>query len=277
MELDRIRFAYDRKTDQLKEVTATIEAGRLTGIIGPNGSGKSTLLGVMARSLAPQGGAAVLDGKALAEYKPRELARKLAAVHQHNGAPADLTVERLVAYGRLPHRKLLGQRNADDEEAVAWAIACTGLAAKRKQRIGALSGGERQRVWIAMALAQKTQVLLLDEPTTYLDMYYQIELMELIRSLNVEHGLTIVVVLHDMNQAVRYCDRIVAMKDGRVVLQGPPEQAVTAQTMKDIYGVEALVRRDDEAGMYIVPLRAGGSAVGGHGRGWGQTTEEAAT
>ncbi|MFC3803921.1 ABC transporter ATP-binding protein [Cohnella sp. GCM10012308] len=273
MELDRIKYSYDRKTDQLKEVTATIDAGRMTGIIGPNGSGKSTLLGVMARSIAPQSGSAVLDGKALAAYKPRELARKLAAVHQHNGAPADLTVERIVAYGRLPHRKLLGQRDAEDEEAVDWAIACTGLTEKRKQRIGELSGGERQRVWIAMALAQKTQVLLLDEPTTFLDMYYQIELMELIRGLNVDHGLTIVVVLHDMNQAVRYCDRIIAMKEGRVVLQGPPEEAVTAQTIKDIYGVEALVRRDEEAGMYIVPLRAG-SAASGQRR---QTIEEAIT
>ncbi|WP_217595604.1 ABC transporter ATP-binding protein, partial [Cohnella sp. GbtcB17] len=145
------------------------------------------------------------------------------------------------------------------------------------RRYDSMSGGEKTKVGLASQLLMGPELLLQDEPTTYLDMYYQIELMELIRSLNVELGLTIVVVLHDMNQAVRYCDRIVAMKDGRVVLQGPPEQAVTTQTMKDIYGVEALVRRDDEAGMYIVPLRAGGSAAGGHGPGWGLTTEEAAT
>jgi len=259
MELDRITYSYDRKADQLKEVTATIEAGRLTAIIGPNGSGKSTLLGIMARNFAPRSGAAVLDGKAIASYKPRELARKLAVVHQHNGAPADLTVERLIAYGRLPHRKLLGTNEREDAEAVEWAAACTGLAAKRKARIGELSGGERQRAWIAMALAQKTSVLLLDEPTTFLDMYYQIELMELIRELNVRQGLTIVVVLHDLNQAVRYGDRIIAMKEGRVVLQGPPEETVTSRTIRDIYGVEALVRREERAGMYIVPLRTGAS------------------
>lgn len=262
MELDRITYSYDRKSDQLKEVTASIPAGQMTAIIGPNGSGKSTMLGVMARNLLPQGGAVLLDGKAISAYKPRELARRLAVVHQQNIAPADLTAERLVAYGRLPHRGLLGQRDDEDAEAVDWAIRCTGLEAKRKRRLGELSGGERQRVWIAMALAQRTKVLLLDEPTTFLDMYYQIELMELIRELNTDHGLTIAVVLHDMNQAVRYCDGIIAMKEGRAVLQGPPQQVVTAETIKEIYGVDALVRHDGQAGMYIVPLSTGKAASG---------------
>ncbi|WP_027091538.1 ABC transporter ATP-binding protein [Cohnella thermotolerans] len=257
MELNGITYSYDRKTDQLQGVTASIGQGKMTAIIGPNGSGKSTLLGVMARNLAPRSGTAVLDGKAIAAYKPKELARKLAVVHQRNDAPGDLTVERLAYYGRLPHRSLFAQRSEDDEEAVEWALGCTNLLARRGARICELSGGERQRVWIALALAQKTPILFLDEPTAYLDMYYQIELLELIRRLNLRHGLTIVIVLHDMNQAVRYCDEIIVMKGGQAVLQGTPEQVVTARTIKDIYGVDVVVRHDELAGMYIVPVGTG--------------------
>lgn len=263
MELDGITYSYDGKSDQLKDVTASIVDGKLTAVIGPNGSGKSTLLGIMSRSLAPESGAVLLDGRELASFKPKELARRLAVVHQNNAAPDDLTVEQLVSYGRMPHRKPFREQSREDREAIDWAIACTGLNHKRRSRIGELSGGERQRVWIAMALAQKTKVLLLDEPTTFLDMYYQLEMMELIRALNVKHGLTIVAVLHDMNQAVRYCDRIIAMKNGRALLQGSPEQIVTQETIREIYGVDALVRRDEQAGMHIVPLRTGSSEIGG--------------
>jgi len=254
MELDGITYSYDRRTDRLKGVTASVEPGTMTAIIGPNGSGKSTLLGVMARNLAPSGGRAVLDGKALAAYKPKELARKLAVVHQSNEAPGDLTVERLAYYGRLPYRNLLTPRTDEDEAAVEWALRCTNLLSRRGTPIGELSGGERQRAWIAVALAQKTPILFLDEPTAYLDMYYQIELLELIRRLNAEHRLTIVIVLHDLNQAVRYCDEIIVMKDGRAVRQGTPEQVVTPGTIRDIYGVDAVVRRDERAGLYIVPV-----------------------
>lgn len=254
MELKQITFAYDRKTNRLKNVTGTIEPGKITTIIGPNGSGKSTLLGVMARNLLPGSGEAVLDGKSIAAYKPKELARKLAVVHQQNDAPADLTVEKLAAYGRIPHRSFLSQRENEDEEAIEWALACTDLLSRRRSRISVLSGGERQRAWIAMALAQKTPILFLDEPTTYLDMFYQIELLELIRRLNSSNGLTIVMVLHDINQAIRYSDNLIVMKDGEAVLKGPPEQIVTAQAMHEIYEVDVLIKHDELAGMYVIPI-----------------------
>lgn len=257
MELEKITFAYDKKINRLHEVSGTIEPGRITTIIGPNGSGKSTLLGVMARNFVPQRGAAVLDGKAVVTYTPKELARRLAVVHQQNEAPSDLTVEGLAAFGRLPHRSMWSQQGQEDETAIEWALASTNLLEKRRQRIAELSGGERQRVWIAMALAQKTPILFLDEPTTFLDMYYQIEMLELIRKLNTVDKLTIVMVLHDMNQAIRYSDKLIVMKNGRAMLEGAPAQVVTAQMMRDIYGVETVIKHDDQAGMYIVPLGIG--------------------
>ncbi|CAH1200521.1 Petrobactin import ATP-binding protein FpuC [Paenibacillus plantiphilus] len=257
MELKGITFSYDKKQDQLKGISGTIEVGRITTIIGPNGSGKSTLLGVMARNFAPQSGAAVLDGKAVASYHPKELARKLAVVHQQNDAPSDLTVEGLTAFGRLPHRSMWSQRGQEDEDAIEWALESTNLLGKRRQRIVELSGGERQRVWLAMALAQKTPILFLDEPTTFLDVYHQIEVLELIRRLNVRDKLTIVMVLHDMNQAVRYSDKLIVMKDGQAMLEGAPQQIVTEQMMREIYGVEVAIKHDEQTGMYIVPLGIG--------------------
>ena len=252
MEIDNVTFSYDKKTNQLKGVSGLVESGKITTIIGPNGCGKSTLLGVMSGNHAPGGGRAVLDGKAIHQYKPKELARKLAVVHQQNDAPSDLTVERLVAFGRMPHRTMLGGDREEDERAVEWALGCTNLAGKRNLAIDRLSGGERQRVWIAMALAQKTPILFLDEPTTYLDIYYQLEILEFIKRLNEEHGLTIAMVLHDINQAIRYSDRIIAMKAGTVAAAGTPEEVVTERAIRDIYGVEAVVRREPGAGLHVV-------------------------
>jgi ABC-type cobalamin/Fe3+-siderophores transport systems, ATPase components len=254
MELNRISFSYNDKASTLDEVTASIEHGKITTIIGPNGSGKSTLLGVLSRHCLPQSGEAVLDGKAIAAYKPRELARKLAVVHQQNEAPSDITVEKLVAFGRLPHRSMWMPGGDDDDAAIEWALELTNLSSRRTQRLSEMSGGERQRVWIAMALAQRTPILFLDEPTTFLDMFYQYELLELIRRLNTEHGLTIVMVLHDLNQAIRYSDYLLVMKEGKLLLQGPPEFVVTEHTMKDIYGIEVAIRNDERTGMYMVPI-----------------------
>lgn len=258
MELNQLTYSYDKKIDRVKAVNATIAKGKVTAIIGPNGSGKSTLLGLMARNLHPRAGEAVLDGKAIAAYKPKELARKLAVVHQHNEAPDDLTVERVASFGRLPYRSMWQQSADADREAVDWALACTNLLSKRHLRISQLSGGERQRVWIAMALAQQTPILLLDEPTTYLDVYYQIELLELIRRLNRENGLTIVMVLHDINQAIRYSDKLIVMKEGEAVLQGEPERIISVEAMKMIYGVEVGIRHDPDIGLNVVPIGIGG-------------------
>ncbi|MFH5186247.1 ABC transporter ATP-binding protein [Paenibacillus sp. TAB 01] len=254
MEINNISFSYDKKVDQLKSVQGEIPHGKITTIIGPNGCGKSTLLGVMSQNFAPRAGQIILDGKAIPAYKPKELAKKLAVVHQHNDAPSDLTVEKLTAFGRLPHKSLFSPNQEEDEQAVEWALTCTNLLDKRKLTIDQLSGGERQRVWIAMALAQKTSLLFLDEPTTYLDIFYQIELLELIRNLNEQYGLTIVMVLHDINQAIRYSDNIMVMKNGELLMQGSAQEIITVELIKRIYGVDVLIKEDERTGLYIVPV-----------------------
>ncbi|TBL73915.1 ABC transporter ATP-binding protein [Paenibacillus thalictri] len=254
MEINEVTFSYDKKTDQLKSVSSTIDIGKITTVIGPNGCGKSTLLGVMSNNFAPSKGQIVLDGKAIHMYKPKELARKLAVVHQHNDAPSDLTVEKLVGFGRMPHKSMFKPGGDEDEAAIEQALSRTNLLGKRKLTIDQLSGGERQRVWIAMSLAQSTPFLFLDEPTTYLDIYYQFEVLELIKSLNSLYGLTIVMVLHDINQAIRYSDSLIVMKNGEIVMKGAPGDIVTEAVVKQIYGVDAVVRQDREAGLYIVPV-----------------------
>lgn len=255
MEIKELSFSYRRGKKLLEQLNLNIPMGRTTAIIGPNGSGKSTLLGVMAANYKPLTGSVILDGKDLADCKLREIARQLAVVHQQNTAPDDLTVEKLAAFGRLPHRSLLSAEREADREAVEWALTCTDLQDKRQKPLAELSGGERQRVWLALALAQRTPVLFLDEPTTYLDIFYQYEMLELIRRLGKEHGLTVVMVLHDMNQAIHYSDHLIAMKAGQVVLEGPPEEVIHADSVKAVYGVDVVVRREPDTGLYIVPVR----------------------
>ncbi|MFJ5624274.1 ABC transporter ATP-binding protein [Peribacillus loiseleuriae] len=254
MEIKEISFSYNRKTNLLDSVNAEIEHGKITTIIGPNGSGKSTLLGVMSRNYSPHSGEVLLDGKAISQYKPKEFARKLAVVHQQNEAPWDITVEKLIGFGRLPHKSFLSQNHEEDEKAIEWALSCTNLHTKRKKTLEQLSGGERQRVWIAMTLAQRTPMLFLDEPTTYLDIYYQIEVLELIKELNEVHGLTIVMVLHDINQAIRYSDKIIIMNNGNIVKSGHPYDVITTSMVKTIYGVDVVIQSDPDVGQYIVPL-----------------------
>ncbi|MEB1807949.1 MAG: ABC transporter ATP-binding protein [Bacillaceae bacterium] len=254
MEIKDITFSYDNKSDLLKSISSDIKIGKVTTIIGPNGSGKSTLLGVMSRNYTPRKGQVLLDGKAISEYKPKDFAKKLAVVHQQNEAPSDMTVEKLTSFGRMPHKSLFAQANEEDQEAIEWALTCTNLQAKRKNTLDQLSGGERQRVWIAMSLAQKTPILFLDEPTTYLDIYYQYEILELVKKLNATHGLTIVMVLHDINQAIRYSDHLIVMKDGEVVLSGTPCEVVTEKSMKSIYGVDVVIKEEEKTGLYIVPM-----------------------
>ncbi|BFT68934.1 ABC transporter ATP-binding protein [Paenibacillus sp. P36] len=254
MEINNISFSYDKKNDQLKSVTSEIVMGKITTIIGPNGCGKSTLLGVMSNNYTPHTGQVVLDGKELNMYRTKDLAKKLAVVHQSNEAPSDLTVEKLTSFGRLPHRTLFAQERKEDEEAIEWALTCTNLQNKRTKTLQQLSGGERQRVWIAMAIAQRTSILFLDEPTTFLDMYYQIEILELIKKLNVDHGLTIVMVLHDMNQAIRYSDRLIVMKNGQLFMEGTPHDIMTESMIKSVYGVDVIVKHDQDTGLYMVPV-----------------------
>jgi iron complex transport system ATP-binding protein len=254
MDIKEVTFSYDKKNDHLKSVSGSIEIGKITTIIGTNGCGKSTLLGIMSNNHKPRSGNVILDGKFINTYKPKELARKLAVVHQHNDAPSDMTVEKLVGFGRLPHKSMFSPHSEEDTQAVEQALSHTNLQSKRSLTIDQLSGGERQRVWIAMSLAQSTPFLFLDEPTTYLDIYYQFELLNLIKSLNAEYGLTIVMVLHDINQAIRYSDSIIVMQGGEIVMKGPPSEVITEAMIKQIYGVDVIVRQDQDAGLYLVPL-----------------------
>ncbi|UOE94581.1 ABC transporter ATP-binding protein [Alkalihalobacillus sp. LMS39] len=254
MEVKQVSFSYKQKMNQLENINCQIEKGKITTIIGPNGSGKSTLLGVMSKNHRPKKGEVILDGRAISQYKPKEFAQKLAVVHQQNEAPEDMTVEKLTAYGRLPYKSIFSQETEEDKMAMEWALTCTKLQSKRHVKITELSGGERQRVWIAMSLAQQTPILFLDEPTTYLDLYYQYEILQLVKSLNQEYQITIVMVLHDINQAIKYSDHIIAMKQGQILLQGEPNDVITTVSMKDIYNVDVVVKKEPETGLYIVPI-----------------------
>lgn len=254
MEINQVIVSHDGTKRHLNGVTTAIQKGKITTIIGPNGCGKSTLLSVMSRNNRPLEGQARLENRDLVEYKPKEFAKKLAIVYQQNDIPPDLTVEKLVMFGRMPYSSLMKKKSQEDEEAVTWALTCTNLLEKRDNDLSALSGGERQRVWIAMALAQKSEMLCLDEPTTYLDIYYQLELLELVKELNKKHGLTIVMVLHDINQALRYSDHIILMNDGRIVAEGEPRRVITKESIREVYGVNAVFHEDEELGLYMMPL-----------------------
>ena len=254
MDIKEVTFSYDKKRNTLHGIDSSIDIGKVTTIIGPNGCGKSTLLGVLSNHHQPQNGDVLLDGKSLADFKSKDLAKKLAVVHQQNNAPSDMTVEKLTAYGRIPYKNFFSSSTKEDEEAIEWALASTNLLERRHMPIDSLSGGQMQRVWIAMALTQQTPYLFLDEPTTYLDIFYQYELLELVRKLNKEHGISIVMVLHDINQAIKYSDVIIVMKDGRIAAKGKPEEIITSELIHDIYGVNVVVKHDEAAGMYIVPV-----------------------
>lgn len=181
------------------------------------------------------------NAKNIADLPLQEFARKAAIVHQYNTAADDITVERLVAFGRTPYQKLLGGPGREDEEYIDWAIRITDMEKFRDREVSKLSGGQRQRVWIAMALAQNTKILFLDEPTTYLDIRYQLDILRLVRRLNEQYGITIIMVLQDINQAIHYSDRIIGLKDGQVGMEGPPGRIITTQSIRQLYGVELSV------------------------------------
>jgi iron complex transport system ATP-binding protein len=253
VKLENITFSYKGETQQLNNLSLEIAKGEITTIIGPNGSGKSTLLGVMSKSLLPSQGTILVDGKAIQDYSSKALAKKIAMVHQANDAPDELIVEKLIDYGRIPYRRLFQQQAKEDHDAIEFAIRRTNLQDKRKTPFHQLSGGEKQRVWIALALAQQAPILFLDEPTTYLDMYHQLEVLELVKQLNADYGMTIVMVLHDINQAIQYSDHLLVMNQGELITQGPPEEVISVDFMKEIYQVDVLLKQDSDAGLYIVP------------------------
>ncbi len=244
MEVRDVVFSYG-KNQVLNGVNLKIEEGKITTIMGANGCGKSTLFYLMTKNLQPDEGRVFLRGKNLRNLSLKEFAREVSIVQQYNTASEDITVESLVAFGRTPHQKMMQGKSEEDERLINWALEITNLKEYREREVSRLSGGQRQRVWIAMALAQNTKILFLDEPTTYLDIRYQIEILELVRKLNREYGITIIMVLHDINQAIHYSDYIIGMSKGHVAVEGNPEEVITTESIETLYDIELAVTSVD--------------------------------
>lgn len=256
---EAITVGYD-ESPIIDGLTTQIPDGSFTVIIGPNACGKSTLLRALSRLLAPREGRVILDGKEIARLPAKEVARRLGLLPQTAIAPDGITVADLVGRGRYPHQGLLRQWADADEHAVREALDATGIQDLSARRVEELSGGQRQRVWVAMVLAQQTDLLLLDEPTTYLDIAHQVELMELFARLN-RGGRTIVAVLHDLNHAARYADHIIAMRQGRILAAGSPSQVVTSARVEEIFDLPNVVIDDPvTGGPLVVPRGTHGAA-----------------
>jgi iron complex transport system ATP-binding protein len=225
-----------------------VPPGKISVIVGANACGKSTLLRAMSRLLSPQRGHVLLDGKSIHRIPPRELARTLGLLPQSPTAPEGITVADLVSRGRHPHQGLFSRWTREDDEAVAAALTATKTVDLAERPVDELSGGQRQRVWIAMALAQQTELLLLDEPTTFLDISHQVEVLDLLTDLNQTRATTIVMVLHDLNLAARYADHLVAMVEGRLYVSGSPEYVLTEETVRQVFGLESRIITDPTSG-----------------------------
>ncbi|KKB37399.1 ABC transporter ATP-binding protein [Bacillus thermotolerans] len=228
----------------VKDLTTSIPDKKITTIIGSNGCGKSTLLKAMTRIIPHQSGTVILDGEHIQKEKTKRIAQKLAILPQTPESASGLTVGELVSYGRFPYQNGFGRLSKKDHEVIHWALEVTGTAAFKHRPVDALSGGQRQRVWIAMALAQETEIIFLDEPTTYLDMAHQLEVLELLQKLNREQERTIVMVLHDLNQAARFADYILALKDGEIVKAGSSEEVMTRDVLREVFQIDAEIGRD---------------------------------
>jgi len=228
----------------LQNANFKVNEGEIVTIIGPNGSGKSTLIKALSRCLKPKIGTINFDGININSISTKILAKKMAVLPQVKNVSTDITVENLVSYGRYPHLKFGKRINKNDLEIINWALEKTGLMDLRDRYVTTLSGGERQRAWIAMALAQKTKVLILDEPTTYLDISYQLEVLELIKELNKSLGLTVIMVLHDLNQAARYSDNIYVLMNGEICEYGNPDNIIKSELLKEVFKIESHVYED---------------------------------
>ncbi|MDQ0823609.1 iron complex transport system ATP-binding protein [Arthrobacter sp. V4I6] len=249
-----LTLTYGQRT-VIEGLTAEIPPGKITMIVGANACGKSTLLRGLSRLLKPASGTVTLDGTDIHARPARQLARSLGLLPQHPTAPDGITVRDLVGRGRYPHQGFFRSWSVEDECAVQRALAATDILELADRNVDELSGGQRQRVWIAMALAQETEVLLLDEPTTYLDLAHQVEVLDLITDLNRERGTTVVIVLHDLNLAARYADHVIAMKSGRIVAEGAAREVVTENMVKDVFGLDCRVAPDPVSGApLIIPL-----------------------
>ena len=248
-----LSLAYDKERI-IDELDLRVQPGRITALVGPNGCGKSTLLRGLSRLLPAESGAVLLDGQAIHELPSKEVARRLGILPQSPVAPEGLTVRELVVQGRYPHQGWMQRWRPEDEQAVQEALGLTKTTDLADRPLDTLSGGQRQRAWIAMTLAQETEILLLDEPTTFLDMAYQIEVLDLLVELN-QRGRTVVMVLHDLNLACRYAHHLVAMKGGQVVAQGAPKWIVTPALVREVFGLAAHIIEDPISGTPLcIPL-----------------------
>lgn len=250
LEVQNLYAGYD-DSNVLQDVSLQIPERKITMMIGPNGCGKSTLLKTMAGIITPQKGEVLLDGVPLKGMKRRQIARRLALLPQSPLVPEGLRVRELVQYGRFPYQKAMRSLTRQDHDIVTWAMEKTGVYAHADTYVNELSGGQRQRVWIAMALAQKTGILLLDEPTTYLDIAHQLEILELLRTLNEQEQTTIILVIHDLNQAAKFADHVIGMKAGRALYSGEAKDVISEQQLLQLYDIHAKIVQDEEHGYPI--------------------------
>lgn len=247
IEARAVKLGYGGKVI-VPKIDLRVDKPEVISIIGPNGSGKSTLLKALSRLLAPVGGSVLLDGKDIHRLPPREVAKVMAILPQTVQAPGDMTVCDLVAHGRMPYKRMFEQLADADRDCIGAALEATGMQGLQHRRLDSLSGGERQRAWLAMALAQQPRLLLLDEPTTYLDIHHQLEFMKLVRKFHQDMQLTVIMVLHDLNHAARFSQRIIAVKDGLVFADGSVREIFTAENLRALYGVETTVMTIEQGG-----------------------------
>lgn len=243
LQIEDIRVGYDDKVI-VHDLSIKIPDGQITTIIGANGCGKSTLLKAITRIIPHQSGTVILDGENIQKMNTKKLAQELAILPQSPESASGLLVEELVSYGRFPYQKGFGTLSTKDREMIDWALQATNTAEFRQRPVDSLSGGQRQRVWIAMALAQETDIIFLDEPTTYLDMAHQLEILELLQQLNEKEGRTIVMVLHDLNQAARFSDYIIALSEGHLIKAGTPTEVVSNEVLKEVFHIDAVIGED---------------------------------
>lgn len=244
---DDLSIAYE-KNEVIKNLSLSIPRGQITSIVGPNGCGKSTLLKAIGRILKPKNGMIYLDGKSIHTLSTKDVAKKMAILPQSPVAPAGLTVGEIISYGRFPHQRGIAKLTLEDKKIINWALEATDLIEFETTTVDNLSGGQRQRVWIAMALAQQTDIILLDEPTTYLDLAYQMEVLELLFNLNRGQECTVAMVLHDLNLAARFSDYMIAMRGGRIIQCGAPKEVMTADVLRSTFQIEAEITENSRTG-----------------------------
>ena len=253
IKLENISFSYNKKKEFIQDLSLEFKSGEITTILGPNGSGKSTLLHMMSTYLKPKSGKIYLGDKDLGKLKQKEIAKYISCVYQENEAPDDITVRDLVSFGRNIYSNVKKEDKEENKRMIDFALKATGIEEIQDKKVVNLSGGQKQRAFIAMSLAQNTEVLLLDEPTTYLDIYHQIEILEVVKSLNEKYNITIGMVLHDFNQAINYSHNIVIMKNGNLIKQGKATEVLNEQTIKDVYNVSGYIHKEDNEEIYFIP------------------------